>query len=99
MTDLLTSKFRKVEYEQYYTPWRTAHILYEFLIDAVGDDFDNFVEPSAGKGSFLAAMPPDKRIGIDIDPWGWHYGSIGSEIEEQDFFNFVCWASKTNKNT
>ena len=95
MTDSLTSKFRKVEHEQYYTPWRTAHILYEFLVDAVGDDFDNFVEPSAGKGSFLAAMPPGKRIGIDIDPWGWHYGSVGSEIEEQDFFNFVWPEGRT----
>ena len=95
MTDSQTSKFREVKHEQFYTPWRTAHILYEFVIDSVGDNFDNFVEPSAGKGSFLAAMPSDKRIGIDIDPWGWHYGTIGQEIEEQDFFNFVWPEGKT----
>ena len=95
MTDSPTSKFRKIKHEQFYTPWRTAHFLYEFLIDTVGDNFDNFVEPSAGKGSFLACMPPDKRIGIDIDRWGWHYGSVGKDIVEQDFFNFVWPEGKT----
>ena len=90
-----TSKFRTVESEQYYTPWDTAHVLYDTTLLIVGDAFDNFVEPSAGKGAFLACMPPDKRIGIDIDPWGWHYGSIGKEIVEQDFFNFVWPEGRT----
>ena len=88
MTDSPTSKFRKVNYEQYYTPWDTAHELYDRTVLIVGEDFDNFVEPSAGKGAFLNLMPPDKRIGIDIDP-------LGKEIVEQDFFNFVWPEGKT----
>ena len=88
MTDSRASKFRKVNYEQYYTPWDTAHELYETTLLIVGEDFDNFVEPSAGKGAFLNLMPPDKRIGIDIDP-------LGKEIVEQDFFNFVWPEGKT----
>ena len=89
MTDSPTSKFRTVESEQYYTPWETAQELYDRTVLMVGKDFDNFIEPSAGKGAFLACMPPDKRIGIDIEPWGWHYGSVGKDIEEQDFFNKI----------
>jgi len=83
-----TSKFRTVESEQYYTPLDTAQELYETTLLIVGDNFDNFVEPSAGKGAFLACMPPDKRIGIDIDP-------LGKEIVEQDFFNFVWPEGRT----
>ena len=88
MTGSPTSKFRKVSYEQYYTPLDTAHELYETTLLIVGEDFDNFVEPSAGKGAFLNLMPPDKRIGIDIDP-------LGKEIVEQDFFNFVWPEGRT----
>ena len=95
MTDSPTSKFRTVESEQYYTPLGTAQELYDATMLIVGEDFDNFVEPSAGKGAFLACMPPDKRIGIDIDRWGWHYGSVGKDIEEQDFFNFVWPEGRT----
>ena len=100
MTDSPTSKFRQIKFEKYYTPWATAHNLYDTTLLIVGsfadiNAFDNFVEPSAGKGAFLACMPPDKRIGIDIDPWGWHYGKIGQEIVEQDFFNFVWPEGRT----
>jgi len=95
LTDSPTSKFREIKYEQFYTPWLDAHNLYDIVIDIVGDDFDNFVEPSAGRGAFLSCMPVDKRIGIDIDPWGWHYGRIGEEIHEQDFFTFT-WPEGKN---
>ncbi len=88
MTDSPTSKFRKVESEQYYTPLSTAQELYDRTVLIVGEDFDNFVEPSAGKGAFLACMPPDKRIGIDIDP-------LEEEVVEQDFFNFVWPEGRT----
>ena len=88
MTGSPTSKFRTVESEQYYTPLDTAQELYETTLLIVGDNFDNFVEPSAGKGAFLTCMPPDKRIGIDIDP-------LGKEIVEQDFFNFVWPEGRT----
>ena len=88
MTDSPTSKFRTVESEQYYTPWETAQELYDRTVLMVGEDFDNFIEPSAGKGAFLACMPPDKRMGIDIDP-------LEKEIVEQDFFNFVWPEGRT----
>ena len=88
MTGSPTSKFRTVESEQYYTPLDTAQELYDRTVLIVGEDFDNFVEPSAGKGAFLTCMPPDKRIGIDIDP-------LGKEIVEQDFFNFVWPEGRT----
>ena len=88
MTDSPASKFRKINYEQYYTPLDTAQELYETTLLIVGDNFDNFVEPSAGKGAFLDLMPPDKRIGIDIDP-------LRKEIVEQDFFNFVWPEGRT----
>jgi hypothetical protein len=95
LTDSLTSKFREIKYEQFYTPWRTAHDLYDIVVDTVGADFDNFVEPSSGRGAFLSAMPPDKRIGIDIDITGWSYGKIGREITEQNFFDFT-WPKGKN---
>ena len=88
MTGSPTSKFRTVESEQYYTPLDTAQELYETTLLIVGDNFDNFLEPSACKGAFLTCMPPDKRIGIDIDP-------LGKEIVEQDFFNFVWPEGRT----
>jgi len=95
LTDSPTSKFRKIKYEQFYTPWRTAHDLYDKAIYIAGPDFDNFIEPSAGRGAFLSAMPPDKRIGIDIDITGWSYGKIGREITEQNFFDFT-WPKGKN---
>ena len=88
MTDSRASKFRTIEAEQYYTPLWVASELYDRTVLIVGEDFDNFIEPSAGKGAFLACMPPDKRIGIDIDP-------LGKEIVEQDFFNFVWPEGRT----
>ena len=88
MTDSRASKFRTIESEQYYTPLGTAQELYDRTVLIVGEDFDNFVEPSAGKGAFLTCMPPDKRIGIDIDP-------LRKEIVEQDFFNFVWPEGRT----
>jgi len=45
-------------------------------------DFDIFLEPSAGKGSFFLNLPRSKRIGIDIDP-------KHPEIKQQDFFTYV----------
>ena len=82
MTDSQTSKFRTIDKEQYYTPWATAADLVAHTFAVVGHNFNNYIEPSAGKGSFLYFMPPDSRIGIDIDPLD------NDEIVKQDFFTF-----------
>lgn len=51
-------------------------------------EYDIFLEPSAGKGSFLKLFPKDKRIGIDIDP-------KNKEIKKMDFFDFEADEDKT----
>tara|TARA_Y100000593_G_scaffold49944_1_gene94147 strand:- start:227 stop:1057 length:831 start_codon:yes stop_codon:yes gene_type:complete len=95
LTDSQTSKFREIKYEKFYTPWQTAHELYDRTLLIVGNLFDNFVEPSAGRGAFLSAMPPNKRIGIDIDMASWGYGKICQEIEIQNFFDFIWPEGRT----
>ena len=76
-----TSKFRAIDTEQYFTPWADASNLVAHTFGLVGHEFDNYIEPSAGKGAFLFFMPEDRRIGIDIEP-------LGKEIVKQDFFTF-----------
>ena len=65
MTASLTSKFRTVEREEFYTRKEDAERLYAEVIDRYGTDFDFFIEPSCGMGAFLNLMPFNK-IGIDI---------------------------------
>ena len=74
MTDSLTSKFRTVGREEFYTRKEDAERLYAEVIDRYGTDFDFFIEPSCGMGAFLDLMPANK-IGIDI-------------IYGQDFFEW-----------
>ena len=65
MTDSLTSKFRTVGREEFYTRKEDAERLYAEVINRYGTDFDFFIEPSCGMGAFLNLMPSNK-IGIDI---------------------------------
>jgi len=78
------SKFRIVGLEQYYTPRKRAQELYDLTIKTVSDNFANFVEPSAGIGSFFYCMPKLKRIGFDLE-----YNSSHPDIIEQDFFDII----------
>ena len=60
--------------DQIYTKPAVAERCFGFLLETLGSlpdlrhDRLFFVEPSAGEGSFLDLMPPDRRVGIDIDP-------------------------------
>jgi len=84
------SKFRRdIDLEQYYTPAEKAKELYDatlLIVNSFADinDFDNFIEPSAGRGAFLYCMPKNKRMGLDIE-----YNGSHPEIKQQDFFDFV----------
>lgn len=55
--------------DQFYTIPSVAKRLYETFKEHVElDNYDIILEPSAGTGSFFTLLPPDKRVGIDIDP-------------------------------
>lgn len=45
-------------------------------------EYDIFLEPSAGKGAFLKLLDKDKRIGIDLDP-------KDDEIIHQNYFDYT----------
>jgi hypothetical protein len=55
--------------DQYYTdPKFAAHFLNEVKRTINYDDFNYYLEPSAGSGSFYNLLDPVKRIGVDLDP-------------------------------
>ena len=59
--------------DQYYTKPAVAKRLFlvtEKIIKQYEPDLSKFfwIEPSAGAGAFYDCLPPDKRIGIEIDP-------------------------------
>jgi hypothetical protein len=60
---------RTVGREQYYTEPGLARRCVAYA-DAVRplSDFGLVVEPSAGTGAFLAHLPPDRRVGLDVAP-------------------------------
>jgi hypothetical protein len=73
---------QKSNFDQFYTTENTAKKCYSAIWDIYNkDDFDIFLEPSAGSGSFFNLFPVKKRIGLDIDP-------KTEEIKKQDFFKY-----------
>jgi transcriptional regulator with XRE-family HTH domain len=68
------SKFKSSEKDQFFTPPDIAKKCYDKFIDITkinGNIFNEytFIEPSAGDGSFLKALPQNcKSIGLDIEP-------------------------------
>ena len=59
----------KQKLDQFYTNPEIAKNLYSIIGNYIPiDEYDWFLEPSAGRGSFLNQMPGDKRIGLDLDP-------------------------------
>ena len=74
--------------DQFYTNDNIASRLYDTVKNTVDlTDFDLILEPSAGKGAFFKLLPPDKRIGIDIEP---KY----EQVVQQDFFEWMPDSSK-----
>lgn len=66
-----TGKFRKNEKDQYYTRSSVATQCISKIIEVCVSDIHTYqwIEPSAGNGSFLNALPFGiDSIGIDIDP-------------------------------
>lgn len=69
--------------DQFYTKDEIARKCYRILENIIDiERVDLFLEPSAGRGSFLTLLPPNKRRGFDIDP-------KHPEIEAMDFFDYV----------
>ena len=63
----------QVGLDQFFTKPDIASFCYRSLLEwvRVGGDSESdycFVEPAAGAGAFYDLLPPDRRIGIEIDP-------------------------------
>lgn len=55
--------------DQFYTKPEIARQCWDKLCDIIDiGDYTTILEPSAGAGAFYNLMPPNKRIGIDLDP-------------------------------
>lgn len=69
------------ELDQFFTKQPLAKELYEItnvLLGELNIEFDMWLEPAAGDGAFFNILPPDNRLGIDID-------KRLDEIIEEDF--------------
>ncbi len=66
--------------DQYFTKKPLAKELYDQTVSLLGDRviFDCWLEPAAGDGAFFNLLPPDNRLGIDIE-------KQFDEIIEDDF--------------
>ena len=67
------SEFSFRDKDQFFTPSDTARYCYDVLCDKLAElGLDetkyNYIEPSAGAGSFLNILPKNRRTGIDIEP-------------------------------
>ena len=60
---------RSVGHEQYFTDPELAGRCVAFAASLLAfEEFELFVEPSAGEGAFLRLLPEERRIGIDLEP-------------------------------
>tara|TARA_B100001758_G_scaffold247910_1_gene268432 strand:- start:6336 stop:7388 length:1053 start_codon:yes stop_codon:yes gene_type:complete len=86
------TKYSYKEKDQFFTPNDTALYCYEKAIEIInkyGDDTTkyDFIEPSAGNGTFLKLFPIDRRIGLDIEP-------KNDEIQKHDYLEWEPDLSK-----
>lgn len=79
-----TGKFRKNSKDQFYTKQSIAKECVDSILTAIPEAQGyEWIEPSAGNGSFLKALPPTiQSMGIDLDP------KIDSIIR-QDFLDWI----------
>ena len=81
-----TGKFRKNAKDQFYTKPSVAQECVNKILSAFPDwRLYEWIEPSAGNGVFLKALPPEssiKKFGIDLEP-------KAEGIEEGDFLNWA----------
>ena len=60
---------RSVGHEQYFTDPALAERCVGFAASLLAfEEFEMFVEPSAGEGAFLRLLPEERRVGIDLEP-------------------------------
>ena len=93
--DYTTYDFK--EKDQFYTPEETANECYttfKNVIEGYGEDETvyTYIEPSAGGGSFLKALPKERAIGMDIEP-------KGQEIMKQDYLNWYPSDIKSDRKS
>jgi hypothetical protein len=90
MTAQDTGKFRTNEKDQFYTRPAVAKRCVDLLVAQCGTDSLAsylWIEPSAGKGVFLDAVPPGTTaLGLDIEP-------RASQIQKQDFLKWKAPAA------
>jgi predicted RNA methylase len=84
--DIDYSHFDFKDKDQFFTPISTAKYCYSKFLEIVNIYQDNieeykYIEPSAGSGNFLQILPPDRRIGIDIQ-------SENKEVIIQDYIKW-----------
>lgn len=92
--DLLKILLKKIDYskydskikDQFFTPVNTAMNCYNIFLKKLkkyGDKEDDYIyiEPSAGDGSFIKALPKNKYLAFDIEP-------KNNEIIEQDYLTW-----------
>jgi hypothetical protein len=70
--DIDYSKFSYKEKDQFFTPKETVKYCYNKTLEVLKkynvDEYHyTYIEPSAGKGTFLDILPKNRRIGIDIE--------------------------------
>ena len=73
---------KKDELDRFYTNPDVSKRLTSKVFEILDtSEYDIFLEPSAGGGSFLQWLPSEKRVGLDLAP-------ANEEIIEQDFFQW-----------
>lgn len=85
--DIDYSTFSFKEKDQFYTSIQTVNYclsVFHSILSKYGDNESDyvFIEPSAGKGNFLKALPENRRIGMDIEP-------TGENVIQQDYLSWT----------
>jgi len=83
-----TIYIKKSKLDQFYTNTDVANMCYEKIWKFVSKrNFNLFLEPFAGSGSFFNLMPKTKRVGLDLEP-------KADFIIKTDFFDYVAPENK-----
>jgi len=79
---------KKSDLDQFYTNEKIAKKYFNKIFDFFSkEEFDIFLEPSAGSGSFYNLFPDTKKIGLDLDP-------KSDGIIKKDFFKYLAPQNK-----
>lgn len=73
---------KKCDLDKFYTKKNVAEFCYASLKNSFSlEEYDLFIEPSAGSGNFLELLPKNKRLGFDLLP-------ENREVVEKNWFDF-----------